>query len=114
MDASPGAPSPTCKAKRPTNGLKQVVDNFENAVSNGSGDRETLQAILRSLREVESQFDRWAGDLAGHALQLEQHHASLYNAAVAVQRIEGKLAEVESSAKTKFDQQDGLLTEHKG
>ena len=48
-----------------------------------------------AIAQVHAQFSYWRIDLSEHAMGLEAHHASLFNANVAVSQSKNKIADME-------------------
>lgn len=60
---------------------------------------EFLQAVRDALALVHSQFSLWTVDLSQHAVGLEAHHSSLYNANLAVGKLQNKILDMDKEIK---------------
>ena len=56
---------------------------------------EVQQALRDAISLIRAQFSLWTVDLSEHAVGLESHHASLYNANVAVGKLQNKILDMD-------------------
>ena len=75
---SPGQ-LPERKFARPSSSFGAMMVTLDEAYAKQSSG-EFLQAVRDALALVHAQFGLWTVDLSKHAVGLEAHHSSLYNA----------------------------------
>ena len=71
-----------------------MMVTFDDAYSRQSG-IEVLRALRDALSLVHAQVSPWTVDFSDHAVGLESHHTSLYNANVAAGKLQNKILDMD-------------------